>query len=143
MNVKGFILADSLSAMIGQRLLRKLCTFCQVPDTSIASEQKNRIVVELKAIATSGLFEIPHQLHFKTCTGCQHCGSIGYKGRIGAYEVLTMVDDMRELLTNSVPSMVQIRQIAAKNGMLTMFQDGLLKALAGTTDLKELFRVVG
>lgn len=143
MNVKGFILADSLSAMIGQRLLRKLCTFCQVPDTSISSDQKTRIVNELKVIGSSGLFEIPHQLHFKTCTGCEHCGGIGYKGRIGAYEVLTMVDDMRELLTNTVPSMVQIRQIAAKNGMLTMFQDGLLKALAGTTDLKELFRVVG
>jgi len=143
MNVKGFILADALSAMIGQRLLRKLCQFCQVPDTEISSEQKTRIISELKMIGVSGLFEIPHQLHFKTCKGCEKCGGIGYKGRIGAYEVLTMVDDMRELLTNTVPSMVQIRQIAAKNGMLTMFQDGLLKALNGITDLKELFRVVG
>lgn len=143
MNVKGFVLADSLSAMIGQRLLRKLCTHCQIPDTSISGEQKARIVTELKAISLSGYFEIPHQLHFKTCKGCIECGSIGYKGRIGAYEVLTMVDDMRELLTNTTPSMVQIRHTAAKNGMLTMFQDGLLKALAGTTDLKELFRVVG
>jgi type IV pilus assembly protein PilB len=143
MNVKGFILADSLSAMIGQRLLRKLCQHCQVPDTDITAEQKARIVSELKMIGVSGLFEIPHQLHFRTCKGCDKCGGIGYKGRIGAYEVLTMVDDMRELLTNTVPSMVQIRQIAAKNGMLTMFQDGLLKALNGVTDLKELFRVVG
>jgi len=143
MNVKGFILADALSAMIGQRLLRKLCQHCQIPDAEITKEQKERIVKELQAISSSGFFEVPHHLKFMTCKGCEKCGGIGYKGRIGAYEVLTMVDDMRELLTNTTPSMVQIRQIAAKNGMLTMFQDGLLKALNGVTDLKELFRVVG
>ncbi|GAB4147384.1 MAG: type IV-A pilus assembly ATPase PilB [Patescibacteria group bacterium] len=144
MDVKGFILSDSLSAIIAQRLVRKICPYCKVQDTNIPQEYQRRIREALGAINqdASGI-AIDHNLHFFTSTGCEKCNGLGYKGRIGCYEVLTMVDDMRVLLAETTPSMVEIRRIAAKNGMLNMFQDAVVKALQGITDLKEIFRVIG
>jgi type IV pilus assembly protein PilB len=144
MDVKGFILADSLSLVIAQRLVRKLCEFCKVPDTSYTEEQKSRIKDALGNInqEQAGV-KINSQLKFFTSKGCEKCGNLGYKGRIGCYEVLSMVDDLRSLLQENEPSMLDIRRVAAKNGMLTMFQDGILKALNGITDIKEIFRIIG
>lgn len=143
MDVKGFILADSLSAIIAQRLVRKICQFCKVPDTDINQEQRKRVIESLQTIPSNSGVQADHNLHFFTGKGCVECGGLGYKGRVGCYEVLSMVDDLRLLMMDNTPSMVDIRQAAAKNGMLTIFQDGLIKAMQGITDLKELFRVVG
>lgn len=142
MNVKGFLLADSLSAIIGQRLLRRICPHCQKPD--ILDEDTKAMVNEAlaKIPANSGV-EIPANLNFMTSSGCSECNFLGYKGRIGVYEVLTITDGLRNILTEEIPSIVQIRNIAQEEGMVTMLQDAILKASQGITDIKEVFKNVG
>ncbi len=72
--------------------------------------------------------------------GCAHCNNSGYSGRIGIFEVLDIDDDVRELITNRANA-DEIKQKAIDNGMSTMMEDGLKKAIAGKTTLEEIFRV--
>ncbi len=141
MGVKGFLLADSLSAVIGQRLIRRLCPYCR-QEAVLDEEQKAIVLRELQAIPESSKVEIPHQLKFFTSPGCAKCNGLGYKGRIGVYEVLTITTGLRNLLSEQFPSIMQVREMAMKEGMVTMLQDGILKALDGVTDIPELFRNV-
>ena len=141
MGIRGFVLVDSLSVIVGQRLVRRLCEHCQVPD-SLSDIQKQTVLESLHKIPTQYRSHIPKSLSFRTCLGCDHCNKLGYKGRVGVYEVLTITDGLKEVLANQFPSTLQVRGIAAQEGMLTMFQDGLLKAMNGMTDVKELMRNV-
>ena len=74
--------------------------------------------------------------------GCIKCNNLGYMGRIGIYEVLEVTDDIQTLIMKEAP-MSDFKQAGIKQGMLTMAQDGLLKALDGVTDVEEVFRVAG
>ncbi len=141
MGVRGFVLVDSLSAIIGQRLVRRLCQHCQVTD-NLNDLQKQTVLEQLRKIPEEYRSQIPRQLSFKTCLGCEHCNKLGYKGRVGVYEVLTITDGLKQVLANQFPSSLDVRNIAVKEGMLTMFQDGILKALKGMTDIKELMKNV-
>jgi type II secretory ATPase GspE/PulE/Tfp pilus assembly ATPase PilB-like protein len=141
MGVRGFVLVDSLSAIIGQRLVRRLCQHCQVND-NLNDLQKQTVLEQLRKIPEEYRSQIPRQLSFKTCKGCEHCNKLGYKGRVGVYEVLTVTDGLKQVLANQFPSSLDVRNIAVKEGMLTMFQDGILKALKGMTDIKELMKNV-
>jgi type IV pilus assembly protein PilB len=139
MGVKGFLLADSLQAAIGQRLVRKICQKCKQVD--ILDENQKKIVIKgLSTIPTAANITLPPSLTFYTAKGCKECGNLGYKGRIGCYEILTMTNDLKILVSEQFPSIVEVRNTAIKDGMVTMFQDGLLKALDGITDVKELIR---
>jgi type II secretory ATPase GspE/PulE/Tfp pilus assembly ATPase PilB-like protein len=137
MGLKGFLLADSLAVILGQRLVRKLCTHCQIRYKPTEKE-KTLIIENLTKIHSSAKHHIPKTLVFKTAKGCSKCNNLGYKGRIGCYEVLQMNDTMRELLNTPNPSIVQVRNEATKSGMVTMLQDGILKCLSGQTDIKEI-----
>jgi type IV pilus assembly protein PilB len=139
MGVKGFLLADSLQAAIGQRLVRKICQKCKQVD--ILDENQKKIVIKgLSTIPTAANITLPPSLTFYTAKGCKECGNLGYKGRIGCYEILTMTNDLKVLVSDQFPSIVEVRNTAIKDGMVSMFQDGLLKALDGITDVKELIR---
>ena len=141
MGVKGFLLADSLSAVIGQRLVRKISPDCKTEDY-LDDEQKRIEIKELQSIPSNSGLELPHNLVFTTSKGCQKCGGLGYKGRIGVYEVLSVTPGLREILSNQFPSTVEVRKMASNEGMITMLQDGILKALNGVTDIKEVLRNV-
>lgn len=137
MGIKGFLLADSLNAVIGQRLVRKICPYCKVVD-HLNPEQKELVIRNLKNLPEVANIELPSKIKFFTSKGCEKCNNIGYKGRIGAYEVMTMTDGLRENISTQFPSIVQVRKIAQKEGMLTMMQDAILKALDGITNIKEI-----
>ena len=141
MGVRGFVLVDALSVIIGQRLVRRLCPHCQITD-KLTDLQKTTVLEHLRKIPSQYRHQVPKHLSFKTCKGCDKCNNLGYKGRIGVYEVMTVTDGLKEVLANQFPSTLQVRDIAAKEGMLTMFQDGIIKALSGMTDIKELMRNV-
>jgi type IV pilus assembly protein PilB len=81
-------------------------------------------------------------LKFFHSPGCEKCNNLGYKGRIGIYEVLEVTEAMQNLI-NKEASMSDFKKTAIEQGMLTMAQDGLLKALEGITDVEEVFRVAG
>ena len=141
MGVKPFTIAPALNAIIAQRLVRRLCTVCIKPAKieSVLLEKVQHILSEIPAAAG---VEVPKQLQFYHSDGCDACGGLGYKGRIGVYEVIEVNDVFRELILKE-GSILDIKKAAQENGTMTMIQDGLLKALAKTTDIEEVFRVVG
>ena len=77
---------------------------------------------------------------FMRGTGCSHCGKSGYRGRLGIFELMTMSSKVRELAFAGA-STAEIRAAAVKQGMSTLYEDGIAKALAGITTLDEVFRV--
>jgi len=83
---------------------------------------------------------IPKTLKFYNGKGCSACNNTGYKGRIGIYEVLSVDEKIRQI-TSKDTSSDTFQEAAIKNGMITMKQDGVLKALDGLTTIEEVWRV--
>ncbi len=141
MGAKPFIIAPAINAVIAQRLVRRLCEKCKttvVLEPAVA-EHINTI---LQSIPTSAEVVLPEPLQFYHAPGCSECHNLGYKGRIGIYEVIHVTDAIKDLILKS-SSMLDLKKQAIADGTLTMAQDGLLKALAGITDVEEVFRVAG
>ncbi len=141
MGVKTFTIAPAINAIIAQRLVRKLCTFC-IQETVLPAPLLEKVTLILKDIPPEAQETVPAELKFYHAPGCKECKNIGYKGRVGVYEVIEVNDELRELILKE-PSGMAIKEAARKNGTMTMVQDGLLKALAKMTDVEEVFRVVG
>jgi type IV pilus assembly protein PilB len=139
MDIKGFLLADSLSAVIGQRLIRRVCPHCQTPYDP-TDEEKQIIVNQFEKVPDSSKHLIPEKYNFVEAKGCEYCNGLGYKGRVGVYEVMTVTDGLRALLNNESPSLLDVRRVASKEGMVTMFQDAIIKAASGITTLSEVFK---
>ena len=74
--------------------------------------------------------------------GCKKCGGIGYKGRTGLYEILLITPEIQQMILSSQISEYDLEKKAVGEGMATMVQDGVLKALDGLTSLEEVFRVI-
>ncbi|MEK7211302.1 MAG: GspE/PulE family protein [Patescibacteria group bacterium] len=141
MGVKPFLLAPALNAVIGQRLVRKICANCK---------EEEQLPVEMLERAKKILGEIPSaadvkidlkNLKFFHGKGCDACGGLGFKGRIGIYEAMIMNQEIEKIILSGQTSEYQMQEIAVKNGMITMAQDGLLKAADGITTAEEVFRV--
>ena len=74
--------------------------------------------------------------------GCKNCNFTGYRGRVGIFEALLIDDELENLILKS-PSIAALKKAAIKKGMVTIYQDGVIKALEGITTLEEVERVVG
>ena len=85
---------------------------------------------------------IPEKLTFYQGVGCEKCGKIGYKGRLGLYEAITMTPEIQNLIQREEVTDFDIEQAAIQEGTVTMIQDGILKALVGETSVEEIFRVI-
>ncbi len=141
MGVKPFLLAPALNAVIGQRLVRKLCEKCK---KEIALDEKTltRVKEVLGKLPEAEKKRVDlNKLKFYTGGGCEACNKLGYKGRVGIYEVLEMNKEIEQMILKNEMSVYVIEKIKIKNGMVTMVQDGLLKALEGITSVDEVFRV--
>ena len=119
--------------MIGQRLVRRLCERCKKPAT-LDSATLERVKTVLGPL-------LPADGTFWSAPGCDTCNAIGYKGRIGIYEIFTMNKSIEDMILANKVSEYTIQDIATQNGMVTMAQDGLLKALDKITTVEEVFRV--
>jgi type IV pilus assembly protein PilB len=141
LGVKGFALADSVELIIGQRLIRKICPHCKREEqlspevVEIINKHKEKMPEELKNM-------LPLETKFYTSDGCEKCNHLGYKGRVGVFEIMSITDIIREKMADNNVSVIEVRNAALSSGMSTMFQDGILKAMLGLTDIKELMRVV-
>jgi len=133
MGVEPFFITSLINAIIGQRLVRKLCPKCK-RQAHIPEPIFKQIEKELEG------FNLPKPYQFFEGAGCSEC-ELGYKGRLGIFEVLTMSQRIEELVLEKKPSSV-IRDQAIKEGMVTMKQDGLIKALKGLTTVNEVMRVI-
>lgn len=141
MGVKPFLLAPALNAMIGQRLVRKLCEKCK-KEAAFDEATMKKIKDTLGAISPTLSFKVDlNNLKFYNSSGCEACQNLGYKGRVGIYEIMMMNKEIEQLTLKGEISEYIMQEIAVKNGMITMAQDGLLKALDGVTSVEEVFRV--
>jgi len=141
MGAKPYLLAPALNAMVGQRLVRKICQQCK-HEIKLETEVLGRVKDLLAGLSEEDKKVIDfNDLKFYQGAGCQACQGIGYRGRIGIYEVMNMNQEMEKMVLSGQASEYDMRDIAKKNGMITMVQDGLLKALEGITSVDEVFRV--
>lgn len=140
MGVEPFLLTSSLNAVIGQRLARKICEDCK-EELKISDEEKDKIKAELNKITAKEKEKIElDNLKFYHGKGCKSCGDTGYKGRIGLYEILALTETVKELILKKESSS-NIQELAIKEGMVTMLQDGIIKALDGITTIEEVWRI--
>jgi len=131
------IIGSALSAVIAQRLVRKLCGACRVEEDPTKEERE----LLLKIIS-----EMPEEDRLPVskiwrAKGCSECNNTGYTGRIGIYEVIIVDEKIEEIIIQN-PSEREIRKVAAHQGLLDMRQDGVIKILSGITSLEELNRVL-
>ena len=134
MGVEPFLTGSAVSAVLAQRLARKLCANCREMYTPSHAEL---VKARMKADAAADSGEIV--LYRKR--GCSRCGNTGYKGRIGIFQLLIMSETLERLAVEKA-SRDQIERAALQEGMRTMWDDGLAKVRSGVTSLEELARVV-
>lgn len=141
LGVKPAIIAPAINVSMAQRLVRKLCSECRIA-VELSAEDRKRIEKELDAFPKD--IPLPQEWTLFTTKqgGCGACHGLGYRGRIGIYEIILITKDIESLILKN-PSEFEIQKEAAKSGNITMRQDALLKVLAGVTDFAELERVIG
>lgn len=132
LGVEPFILASSLVAVLGQRLVRCICKECKVE-----REHPELLLGEL-GIATTD--DVPRKLW--KGEGCKACSYSGYRGRMGIHEVLSIDERFHDPIIKG-PDMARIAELGREIGMKTMAEDGIEKALKGETTIEEVLRVVG
>jgi type II secretory ATPase GspE/PulE/Tfp pilus assembly ATPase PilB-like protein len=140
MNIDATDIASSVNAFMAQRLVRLLCEECK---EKIEPDDKTREHIKkiLDSIPSSTGIKVPENaFHIYQAKGCPKCNNIGYKGRTTVSEVLEITKEMEELITKR-PTTSEVEELAAKQGMLTMAQDGVLKVIEGITTMEEVERV--
>ncbi|HUZ98051.1 MAG TPA: GspE/PulE family protein [Gaiellaceae bacterium] len=125
--VEPYVTAATLTAVLAQRLVRRLCIYCRVRRPATTLER-----------AELGLDDGEH--HLFSATGCPHCDR-GYRGQLAVHQLMTMTDELRQLALERAGH-AQLRDVALSQGMRSLLDDGVAKALAGLTTLDELKRVV-
>ena len=129
MGVPNFLLADSLVLSQAQRLVRRLCNYCKRPE-QVTDEMMD---VLIRQGIVSGPFDNP--LYRRV--GCQECMNTGYKGRIALMEITEVTAEIKDLISDSAP-MAHIRAAASRNGLLSLYQEGLQQVLSGQTTFEEI-----
>ncbi|MDI6602656.1 MAG: GspE/PulE family protein [Patescibacteria group bacterium] len=141
LGIKPFLISPMLNCIIAQRLVRRLCQFCK-KETSPKREVKNLILKEIENLPEQIKKEvkIPSPMRIFEPTGCKKCNQEGFSGRIALFEILEMTDQLAEVILKA-PTIENLQQEAKRQGMITMFQDGVLKVLAGVTTIEEVLKV--
>jgi type IV pilus assembly protein PilB len=141
MGAKVFLLAPALNAMIGQRLVRRLCDNCKKED-NFDDETKEKVLNIVNKLPKEELDKIDtSQMKFHKTEGCDQCQGIGYKGRIGIFEGIKTTEAIAEIL-ESHPTSRLIKKTAREQGTMSLQEDGINKLLKGITSIDELDRVI-
>jgi type IV pilus assembly protein PilB len=130
MGIEPFLVSSALDCIVAQRLARTLCLHC-----------KKRTIVTADILRDHG-FHAQFDIEAYEPVGCVRCGGMGYRGRIGLFEVMTMSDEIRSLALKRAPA-DQIAAVAVREGMRRLREDGLDKVKAGLTSMAEVSRVTG
>ena len=165
MGIEPFLIASTVRAVVGQRLVRTLCTHCKESykpaDADVdelrrlfgvegAEEMKRLSALEVQAASEKIGEDIGTEPSIKNGNittlwrphdkGCNECNGTGFKGRMGIYEVLSNTLEIQKLIVGNATSNA-LQETAIKEGMLTMQMDGLVKAMRGLTSIEEILRV--
>ncbi|MHB8658500.1 MAG: GspE/PulE family protein [Solirubrobacteraceae bacterium] len=130
MGIEPFLVASAIDCIVAQRLARTLCPQC-----------KRRVIIPVQALRDHG-FAAQFDLEAYEPVGCVRCGSMGYRGRLGLFEVMMVSEEVRAL-TLQRASADQIAAAAVREGMRRLREDGLDKVKAGLTSMAEIARVTG
>ena len=130
MGIEPFLVASSLVAILGQRLVRRVCPECKVPHEPTEQELRE-VGLTAQDIVGATIFK---------AVGCPECNMKGYAGRTGIYELLVVSDELRAVVTGGADAGI-IKRHAVEEGMRTLRMDGLKKALEGLTTFDEVMRV--
>jgi type IV pilus assembly protein PilB len=130
MGIEPFLVASALDCVLAQRLARMLCSNC-----------KQRTIIPSEVLRENG-YKALVDLEAYESTGCRRCSGTGYRGRLGIYEVMTLSSDIRRMALERRPS-EEIRDVAIREGMRRLRDDGLEKVRQGLTSIAEIARVVG
>ncbi|MGZ8244270.1 type II secretion system ATPase GspE, partial [Methylomagnum sp.] len=131
MGLEDYLITSTVNGILGQRLVRRLCPHCKEP-----YEAMSEMVAELNLWRFTDHGDVV--LH--RAKGCAECGGAGYRGRLAITEFLVMSDDLRRLVMSHAQAR-QIEEQALQEGMRTMYEDGLRKAVMGMTTIEEVLRV--
>ena len=129
MGIEPFLVASAVNLITAQRLARRVCGECKVVED-----------IPEKALIDAGV--PPHEAKDYVCykgTGCAKCNNTGYKGRVGFYQVMPMLEPIRELILNGANT-AEIKRESMRLGIKTMRQSGLTKVQEGVTSLEEVLR---
>ena len=130
MGIEPFLVASAIDCVVAQRLARKLCQFC-----------KERQIISSDVLRANGI-RSQFDMEAYSAQGCPRCSHSGYKGRIGLYEVLSVTDEIRKLALARSPAS-EIAELAVRQGMRLLRDDGLEKVRLGMTSIAEVTRVTG
>jgi type IV pilus assembly protein PilB len=130
MGVEPYLIGAALNTVLAQRLVRRICPKC-------------RQTYEPPRTLRKALERMGYPIDtFQKGVGCRRCRNTGFSGRIGIHELLIISDELRDVIVNN-PSVAAIRQIAARDGMITLRQDGVRKVREGITTIEEILHVTG
>ncbi len=150
MGIEPFLLSSTVNVVVGQRLVRVLCNNCK-QSFEAGTDMMIELHKELDVLHEFNIYSADHQLklHFDKNTdkvvlykpvGCPKCNNTGYTSRTGIFEALKMSEKISAAIV-SKSTIKEINDIAISEGMITMIQDGFMKALEGVTNLEEVLRV--
>ena len=128
MGLESYLLAAAMNGVLAQRLVRRVCKSCKV---SVPADARTRALFEAYDLKVDQVAR---------GEGCQHCGQSGYAGRAGIYELFTIDDTLRDIITRE-PSLSALRKEARSQGHLDLAYDGLCKVAEGITTVDEITRV--
>jgi type IV pilus assembly protein PilB len=129
MGVPTFLITATVEAILAQRLVRRICTQCREP-----IEPSDEALIELGLKRE----ELQGKTFFRG-KGCDACNNTGYKGRLGLFELMVLNDQMRDLIMSNVTT-DELREVARKNGMVTLREVGIKSILGGITTADEVIR---
>jgi len=127
--VESFLITATLEGVVAQRLVRRICIHCKEEYTPTEEQ-----LMELELLPE----DVKGRVFYRG-RGCDHCNNTGYRGRMGIYEIMTLDDEMREMIMNHASSAV-LREAARKRGMRTLRSTGILSIYEGMTTIEEVVR---
>ncbi|GAI19677.1 unnamed protein product, partial [marine sediment metagenome] len=135
-------IGPAINLAIAQRLVRKICKKCSRPKT-VSPAVLNKMKTALKGLPKRvKIPKLKKGLKISQAKGCKYCNFTGYRERIGIFEAILIDEEMEKFILKN-PSIASFRKLAIKKGMVTILQDGTIKALQGLTTIEEVERVTG
>ncbi len=145
MGVKPYLIPPAMNTAIAQRLVRRICDKCKEP-IPVSEEMRIMINEELRSIPTEVLKEANitsfSNIKLYKAKGCRYCSEEGFVGRVGVYEALRMTPDLGEIIMKD-PTEKELKAEAERQRMISLKQDGVIKAVTGYTTIEEVLRVTG
>jgi len=142
LGIRPSLIASSINILMAQRLVRQLCPHCK-KKYKPAKETVETIKNLISIISPKSKVEIPKNIDYLyEAVGCNKCNNLGYQGRIGIFETLTINETIENLILEMAGES-EIAKAALEDGMITMTQDGILKVTEGVTSMDEVWRVTG